>query len=208
MNDFDPDAVRALAIEGKSHLRKRARAVRKALPNASVVAASRKIVDTVAALLEARSATRVALFWPIIERNEVDLRELDARLRAARTRVFYPAIDAETRAMTFRDGEDLEERGFGFREPPPSAAVASALDVIIVPGLMFDATGHRIGYGAGYYDRTIPRFVPPALTVGVCFHFQLGAEVPALEHDVRVHMVVTDETTLDCRTPTPEADGA
>jgi 5-formyltetrahydrofolate cyclo-ligase len=90
----------------------------------------------------------------------------------------------------------MEERGFGFREPPPGAPEATSLDVILVPALQIDARGHRIGYGAGYYDRTLPRFAPPAVAIGVAFDFQLISEVPITEGDVAVSMVVTDQRIL------------
>lgn len=204
MEDFDPAALLALTIEGKAHLRKRVRAVRKALPTAAVKAGSAAIVASVDELLRTEGARQVALFWPIVERNEVDLRDLDRRLRERGVAVWYPAIDQETRVMTFRGGGTLEEgaleeRGLGFREPPPDAPEATTLDAIVVPGLLFDGAGQRLGYGAGFYDRALARFAPPALKVGVCFHFQLSPEVPVLEHDVPVDVVVTSERTLDLR---------
>jgi 5-formyltetrahydrofolate cyclo-ligase len=89
--------------------------------------------------------------------------------------------------------EAMEERGLGFREPAEDAEEAVALDAIVVPALQIDASGHRIGYGAGYYDRTLPRYSPPATAIGVAFDFQLIAEVPVTEGDVAVSMVVTDQ---------------
>ena len=86
--------------------------------------------------------------------------------------------------MTFRFVDDpalLEERG---------------LDVIVVPALQIDPRGHRIGYGAGFYDRALPRFAPPAVSVGVAFSFQLIAEVPVTEGDVAVALIVTDEQVI------------
>jgi 5-formyltetrahydrofolate cyclo-ligase len=100
--------------------------------------------------------------------------------------------------MTFRFAkpEELDVRGLGFREPTSSVEEASALDLVIVPALAADARGYRLGYGAGYYDRTLPRFAPPAKTIIVVFDFQLLAEVPVLEGDVACDVVVTDTRTL------------
>ena len=138
----------------------------------------------------------MALFWPIVEKHEVDLRSLDESLRARGIAIAYPAIDVETRLMTFRFArpDELDERGFGFREPAATApeATRGALDLVIVPAVAVDPTGHRIGYGAGFYDRTLPRFVPPAVAIGVAYDFQLIAEVPFTEHDVALPFVVTD----------------
>ena len=186
----------------KKELRKRLRGVRAAMPAEACAARSERIVaklETHAAIVGARA---VALFWPIVEKHEIDLRPLDASLRARGVRVAYPAIHPESRVMTFRfvdETEHLEERGFGFHEPHLSAVEAARGDLyaIVVPAIAIDPNGHRIGYGAGYYDRTIPLFSPPASTIGVAYDFQLVAEVPFTAHDVALHHVVTDARTID-----------
>jgi len=188
-----------IRVKVKAELRKRMRGVRKTAPIEACAERSAKIV----ALLEAhdalKAAKRVALFWPIVTRHEVDLRALDATLRARGARVAYPAIDADSNVMTFRFVDDiasLEELGFGFAEPPIDAETATALDAIVVPAIAVDPTGHRIGYGAGYYDRTLPQFAPPAVTLAVAYDYQLIAEVPATEGDVQVDWIVTDTRVL------------
>lgn len=198
--DIDAELETTLRYRAKAVLRKRARALRGALPPGAAEARSAKIVERLAALPRLIAARSVALFYPIEGRNEVDLLALDAQLRAAGKRVAYPAIDPETRVMTFRFVDDLatlEERGLGFREPAPSAPEAEALDLIVVPALQIDGRGHRIGYGAGFYDRALPRFSPPALAVGVAYGFQLVPEVPDTAGDVALGLVVTDERVLD-----------
>jgi 5-formyltetrahydrofolate cyclo-ligase len=190
----------ALRQRVKAELRKRMRGLRKTLPMQACGERSARIVERLAALEPVRLARAVALFWPIEERHEVDLRALDLRLRERGARIAYPTVDPETRAMTFRfvsHPDAMQEQGFGFREPAQSAPEATpgtgdALDVIVVPALAIDPTGHRIGYGAGYYDATLPSHAPPAQTIGVAFDFQLIAEVPATEGDVRLGWVVTD----------------
>ncbi len=148
-----------------------------------------------------KAARRVALFWPMVERHEVDLRPLDEALRARGVRVAYPAIDPETHRMCFRFVEsptELEERGTGFREPAPSATECARgdLDLVVVPAIVLAPTGHRIGYGAGYYDRTISTVAPPAMTVGVGYDYQLLAEVPVTEGDIALDWIVTDARVL------------
>jgi 5-formyltetrahydrofolate cyclo-ligase len=191
------DVIRARV---KAELRKRIRGVRAAMPIEACAKRSAKIVLRLESHPAVRAAKSIGLFWPIVERHEVDLRPFDASLRARGVSVAYPSIDPESGVMTFRVSppDALEERGLGFREPPPSAPEASRgdLDVLVVPAIAVDAVGHRIGYGAGYYDRTIPRFAPPAVTIGVAFDFQLVAEVPFVEHDVPLAHVVTDEREL------------
>lgn len=181
----------------KVELRKRMRGLRMAMPASACADRSARIVERLLALDVVAGARAAALFWPIEERHEVDLRAAGTRLAERGARVAYPAIDPETREMLFRFVESPEamvEQGFGFREPSsrePEAA-PGALDVIVVPALAVDARGHRVGYGAGYYDRTLPRFAPPAVTIAVAFDFQLVVDAPTTEGDVPVGWVVTD----------------
>lgn len=183
----------------KAELRKRMRGVRKTAPLEACLERSRKIVSLLEAQPVVAAARSVALFWPIEDRHEVDLRPLDASLRARGVAIYYPALDPETRVMTFRrvlDVAALAEAGFGFAEPPLDAPEATALDVVVVPALAVDERGHRLGYGAGFYDRTLPRFCPPAKAVVVAFDYQLIAEVPITPGDVATDLVVTDARVL------------
>lgn len=198
--DFDAETERELRYRAKAVLRKRARALRASLPREAIAERSAKIVERLAhhpTLLAARS---VSLFYPMESKNEVDLRAFDAILRERGTRVAYPAIDPESRVMTFRYVDDLatlEERGLGFREPAASAEEVVALDVIVVPALQIDARGHRLGYGAGFYDRALARFAPPAIAIAVGFDFQLVPDLPVTPGDVPVRFVVTDGHAFD-----------
>jgi 5-formyltetrahydrofolate cyclo-ligase len=196
MDEFDPEAVKILAYRAKNELRKRARALRNTLPQSAITERSAKIQSRLANLPQIQAANRLALFWPIEGRNEVDLRAFAKSLQNRGAQVAFPSIDPETRLMTFRfpqTAENMEERGLGFAEPAYTDPEATELDVIIVPALGLDTSGNRLGYGAGYYDRTLPRFCPPATSIAVGFDFQLLVEVPTTEGDVPVDIVLTDE---------------
>ncbi len=195
----------ALRRRVKAELRKRLRGLRGAMPASACAARSARVIERLLALPPVARARSVSLFWPMVERREVDLRALDARLRALGVRVAYPFVDPETQAMTFRFVSDPASMvaaprlgGGGLVEPRPEEAAASRgeLDVVVVPALAIDPRGHRIGYGAGYYDRALPGFAPPAVTVAVAFDFQLVAEVPTTEGDVPVDWAVTDARVL------------
>jgi 5-formyltetrahydrofolate cyclo-ligase len=191
-----------IRLKVKAELRKRLRGLRKTTPAEACLARSLALVARLEGHEAVVAARSVALFWPIEARHEVDLRSLDASLRARGVRVAYPAIDADTGVMTLRfvdQPEVLEEKGYGFLEPGGDAPEATELDVVVVPALAVDPTGHRIGYGAGYYDRTLPRYAPPAVSIAVAYDWQVVAEVPAGEHDVRCAWLVTDVRTFDAR---------
>ena len=198
-HELAPDAV--IRHRVKAEMRKRMRGLRKTFPAAVCAEKSRVIVERLAKHPEIERAKSIALFWPIEERHEVDLRDLDATLRGRKIPIFYPVIDDETHVMTFRlvtDVAMLTDMTFGFAAPPKDAPEAGPedLDVIIVPAVVVAPSGHRIGYGAGHYDRTITRFLPHAVTIAVAYDFQLLSEIPITEGDVAVDVIVTDTQTI------------
>jgi 5-formyltetrahydrofolate cyclo-ligase len=190
----------------KMELRKRMRGLRSAMPAAARSERSERIVDRILGMEVVGRSRGAALFWPIERHAEVDLRPLDARLRERGVRVAYPRIDPATQAMTFRfvaDPTSMKAHPLGHLEPSADEPEASPgdLDVIIVPALAVDPRGHRIGYGEGYYDRTIARYDPPALTAAVAFDLQLVAELPHTAGDVAVRWVVTDARAFATEQP-------
>ncbi len=189
----------AIRLKVKAELRKRMRGLRKTMPSSACEERSSRIRARLEAHGAVRSAGSIALFFPITKGNEVDLRATDQALRDRGARVAYPSIDPESGQMTFHftaSTDELGERGHGFREPPPEAEEAKVLDLIVVPALAVAPTGHRLGYGAGYYDRALPRF-PGATTIAVIYDFQLLIELPVFPHDVPVRHVVTDARELE-----------
>ncbi len=196
---IDEETRLLVVARAKIELRKRLRALRHTTPSAALAKRSERIVENLCNESAIETAKRVALFWPIEERHEVDLRPLDAWLRARGVDVAYPCVgdDVETRAMTFRfsSPENLVVESLGFRGAPPTAPEATELDVIVVPAIALDASGNRLGYGAGFYDRALARFAD-AIKIGVAYDFQLLVEVPVNSEDVAMNIVVTDARVL------------
>ena len=196
-----------LRERAKVQLRKRMRALRATIPDGARTERSQKIVERILQAEEFRGASGVGMFWPMLEKHEVDIRSLDTVCRELGKRVFYPSVDDQTERMTLREcsAASLSARGHGFAEPPlaaPEPAVFASL-VVLVPALAVDGNGHRIGYGRGFYDRMLARMAPPARAIAVAYDFQLVAEVPVCEHDVPVAMVVTDARFLVVGGSTP-----
>ncbi len=185
----------------KGALRKRMRGLRQTVPASACAAKSLRVVERLIALPAIAEARAVALFWPMENRHEVDLRSLHGWLRERGVRVAYPAVDAENGALVFRfvrEPAAMQPNALGVREPSseePEAAHGE-VDVILVPALAVDPRGHRIGYGAGYYDRALPRFSPTATAVCVAFDFQLLVDLPNTPYDVPVAWIVTEARTL------------
>ncbi|MFZ4531488.1 MAG: 5-formyltetrahydrofolate cyclo-ligase [Alsobacter sp.] len=152
--------------------------------------ASLAIADRVLAIFDGRlPAGPVAGFWPI--RSEIDPRPVLGRLADLDIPLCLPAITTE--GLQFRlwqPGDPLRAAGFGLSEPRPEAAVCTP-DVMLVPLAAFDRRGHRIGYGAGHYDRAIAR-LRPRLTLGLAFSVQEVETVPDELHDRALDWIVTE----------------
>ena len=136
----------------------------------------------------------VSGFWPM--RSEVDVRPLMFAFREQGARLCLPAILDKT-TIVFRElmrGADLVDMGFGTYGPGPEAEVLQPV-LMLVPLAAFDARGHRIGYGAGYYDRAIAKLQagprPPRL-VGIAFDCQQVELVPEQPHDVVIPEMLTE----------------
>jgi 5-formyltetrahydrofolate cyclo-ligase len=203
MPAFEATEVAELAVAAKQELRKRMRALRGAHPAEALAVRCRNLVARARALPAWQAAGSVALFFPLLERKEVDLRELDADARRQGKRVYYPFL--EPRGDKLVSGlrltgslDELALRGQRFHEPPPEASVAARgeVDLIFVPALAVAPSGHRLGYGAGFYDSLLPDVRPPALAVAVAYDFQFLVELPALPHDVACDAVLTDARSL------------
>lgn len=199
-----PDHLAEVTRRAKRQIRQRMKALRVSIPAAQRAEKCQAIVRALAELPEVREARAVALFWPLVERGEVDLRALDGELRARGVRVYYPVQEPGAAGAFFTGFRlttsiaDLAERGSRFLEPSPDAPLAARgdVDVVVVPALAVDSVGQRTGYGAGYYDATLSDVCPPARAVIVAFDFQLLAELPREPHDVPGDIVVTDRRVM------------
>lgn len=203
MELFDAETLADLKFRAKKQLRSRLRGLRAAHPEAVLVEASQRIVENVLGLPQWEQARGVGLFWPMTERREVDVRPLAERALAANKRLYFPFLAPTESGFStgFRQVQSVAElvlRGQRFCEPPPESPSAERgeLDLLVVPALAASADGHRLGYGSGFYDATLPDFCPPAIAVVVVFHFQLLGELPVTDNDVPSQVVVTDKRVL------------
>jgi 5-formyltetrahydrofolate cyclo-ligase len=148
-------------VRVKTAIRKRLRGLRKTTPLTACAERSSRIVENLDTLAALRGAKAVALFWPMEERHEVDLRPLDASLRARGVRVAYPAV-LSTGEMVFDWVDDVSSmrlHPLGFLEPSTNELE----EPLPVPRALLD--GQRIGYGGGNYDRVLPTYAR-ATTIG------------------------------------------
>lgn len=178
----------------KKHLRKDALARRDALDEFWRVEIALEMAETARDQIAVEPGQIISGFWPM--RSEVDVRPLMFALREKGARLCLPAILDKT-TIVFRElvrGAPMVEMGFGTVGPHEEAAVLDPA-VMLVPLAAFDARGHRIGYGAGYYDRAIAKLVDkgqrPRL-IGIAFDCQEVAQVPNEDHDVILSEILTE----------------
>jgi 5-formyltetrahydrofolate cyclo-ligase len=137
----------------------------------------------------------VAGYWPV--RDEADPRELMKVLAARGHALALPRIAAKGAALTFhrwREGDALVDNHHGISEPRVETEILAA-DVVLVPLLAFDARGHRLGYGGGYYDRTLDalRENGNVTAVGVAYTGQEVEALPREPHDHKLDAIVTEK---------------
>jgi 5-formyltetrahydrofolate cyclo-ligase len=137
----------------------------------------------------------VAAYWPM--RNELDPRPLMTALGARGCRCALPVIVAPEAPLMFRSwrpGDALDVGLFDTRQPTPEAAALEP-DVVIAPLVAFDESGHRLGYGGGYYDRTLEKLRrgAGALAVGYAYAGQLVAALPQGQFDQKLDWLVSDK---------------
>ena len=178
----------------KARIRSERLALRDALSVDERTAKSRAITEHGANAIRFEAGTIVSGFMPI--RSEADLRPLMERLRTKGARICLPVIlDRETIAFReFESESELVKTGFGTTGPDAHAAVLDPA-ILLVPLSAFDATGQRIGYGAGHYDRAIARLHAKGLEttlIGIAFDCQEVPSVPAQAHDVALDAVLTE----------------
>jgi 5-formyltetrahydrofolate cyclo-ligase len=137
----------------------------------------------------------VAGFWPMAA--EIDIRPLLTTLHHRGHPVVLPVTPRRGNPLTFRlwrPGDALESERFGTVRPTGEAAVP---DFLLVPLLAFDRTGARLGYGAGYYDRTVAG-LPGRFTLGCAFAAQEVDSVPVGPYDKRLNAVATERGVIRC----------
>lgn len=128
--------------------------------------------------------------------SEIDTRPLLQKVLAKGIDICLPAVLKRDHPLEFRqwrDGDPLVDEDFGTQAPAPTAKVVLP-DVLIVPLLAFDRAGYRLGYGGGFYDRSLEKLRrdKPVLAVGVAFAGQETDSVPRDENDQPLDWIITE----------------
>lgn len=188
------------AAAAKAQLRTRMRALRRELPADVAASAAREAAERVIAVLTSYGPTgrEVALFRSLPQ--EIDTDPLALRLQAAGAALSLPRIVGRHAALHFHrwsPGEPLRTGAIGVQEPLPDRPEVTP-EVVVVPMLAFDQRGYRLGYGGGYYDRTLAelRDRGAVLAIGLAFALQQVERVPNTDRDQRLAWIVTEAMSL------------
>ena len=186
--------------ELKATLRQEARARRDALPAETRAAVAQAIAARPFPIAVAAGVI-MSGFMPL--KSEINPLPLMRRLAEGGARLALPVVAGKGKPLTMRAyafGDRLAAGVWGIREPKPDAPEVFP-DILLVPLLAFDRRGHRLGYGAGYYDMTITalRARKTVVAVGIAYAAQEVAEVPTTPRDARLDLVLTENEVIDVR---------
>ncbi|MDD2850849.1 MAG: 5-formyltetrahydrofolate cyclo-ligase [Desulfuromonadaceae bacterium] len=182
----------------KRPLRSQLLAQRRALNHDSWRAASRAAQINLLLLDVFVHAQCVALYAPA--HNEIDTTLLFTEARKEGKQVLFPVVCGQQ--LVFRPVdhiETLQKGAFGILEPCASDNKLQTVeaDLVVVPGIAFDLSGHRIGYGKGFYDRFLHHPGCTRHVVGLCHDFQIvDGHIPADPHDIPMGIVITDKRVI------------
>lgn len=180
----NPDTLRAA-------LRREKIAARLAMPAAAHRAANVAIQHHLTEFLLPLKAGTIAFCAPI--RAEADCTPVIARLLALGWRAAMPVVQTLNAPMAFRAWwPDAPMTADPYGIPVPATEQSSHPDVMLLPLVAFDAAGYRLGYGGGYFDRTLAAMQPRPMTIGVGFDLAAVRDIRPGRHDIPLDLIVTE----------------
>jgi len=179
----------------KRVLRAATLAARRELTPQQVSAHSLAIQRRFLELPEFRRSAMIVLYSPV--HQEVETAVIAREALSGGKAVLFPAVHGPDLKF-HRVGalNELVPGSFGIPEPSGEALNPAEADLIVVPGVAFDTYGRRIGYGKGFYDRTLHRLEGSGRLVGFCYEFQLLEEIVGEPHDVTMDLIVTESRVI------------
>lgn len=175
----------------RATLRRQKTFARLALPAAQREVADRHIRGVLETFLLTRPPGVLAFCWPI--RAEVDCRPLAQRLLAAGWQAVMPTVVETDAPMVFRHWEPgcaMSTDPYGI--PVPAGTATRSPDVVLLPLVAFDTDGYRLGYGGGYFDRTLAVSTPRPLAIGVGYELAAVPTIHPEPHDIPLDWIATE----------------
>ena len=170
---------------------------RNSLPQEEILEKSNQIKNNLFNLNQYKNSKTIMLF--VSFESEVDTHNMIRETLKNKAIVVPKVAGHEIEPSVIIDFDNLIAGKFGILEPIETMKIAyKNIDLVLVPGIVFDMEGHRIGYGFGYYDKFLKK-VPKAIKIGLAFDFQVVDKIPAEMHDVPVDLILTEKRVIECR---------
>lgn len=188
-----------MAAESVRARKQQLRAAVRSAPPPGSVRVDAEIHTRALALPECESARTIALY--AAKADEVSTERLFETLRSRAVRLVLPRMEDDSLTLReVRDLASLRPGAWGILEPPADTVLVppEGVDLFLVPGLLFDRSGRRLGRGGGHYDRLLQRSRVGASRMGLCYAERVMAELPAAEWDVFMHVIVTENAVIRC----------
>lgn len=196
---FDPLATDPQQAQDVARWRRAEREARLQARAALSVAARQAVAAAIAGHLDALLAARfgslagrvVSGYWPI--KSEPDLRPWMTRLHEAGAILALPVVETRAAPLVFRPWAPgaAMERGH-WNIPVPATTATLTPEIALAPLVGWDGAGYRLGYGGGYFDRTLAAVRPPVFAVGVGLQAARLATIYPQPHDIRLNAIVTE----------------
>lgn len=146
--------------------------------------------------------------WYVDIRDEVRTRDaIGWQIGGPKSVVIPYCVGDDLSLFRLHGWDDLEPGRFGILEPltelrqdPERLIPPSEIDLVVVPGVAFDADGGRVGHGKGFYDRLLQRIPETAVKVGLAYGCQVTSRVPTEPHDAAMDWLVTEAGPIACQT--------
>ena len=186
----------------KAGIRQKIIARRNSLTHESVMEKSAVIQKSILELPIYRESKTIGFYASF--NNEVSTSTIFDKALEDGKKVLFPCIrkaDKELAFLPVRGLDELELGPFGIMTPPCGEGkddYIGEVDLLLIPGVSYDLKGGRIGYGGGFYDRTLHKLARLPFIVALAYEFQILDEVPMLPHDIRVNAVVTERRVIFC----------
>eukprot|EP00127_Corallochytrium_limacisporum_P000343 Clim_evm38s11 gene=Clim_evmTU38s11 len=202
--------VRTAATEVKRTIR-RAMASRLAnMPQTHIIEAGKKAEQHLMRAAEFETAQRIALYLHMAT-GECPTDTIIRACFAAKKQVFVPSYGPRGRMVMLEvysedDIKDLPSTKWGIQQPDiddptrADALLTGGLDLVVIPGLAFSREGHRLGRGAGYYDRFLKKLTPNCHRWALCLNEQIvpSSEIPMMDYDIFVQALATPDGIFRC----------
>ncbi|MBI2126906.1 MAG: 5-formyltetrahydrofolate cyclo-ligase [Thaumarchaeota archaeon] len=162
---------------------------------------SKAIWESLSSIQEFNRAGTIAFYVSIAREGEVDTTTMIEESLSLGKRICVPKVvkNNALRFIEIRSMKDLNKGSFGILEPAGGSRILpQAIDLVIVPGVAFDKSGNRLGFGKGYYDKFLSKLEDGTPIIALAFDFQIVDGIPSSKNDVKVHKIITETSIIEC----------